>query len=232
MRRSLETSRIEHLPRALRSRLALVVDVGSNMGQWILALRRFAAVERLEAFEPNPAAFEVLSARLGAQPESHLHQLALGECPGVLTLHVTCSTDFSSLLPPLQSLEVHYSRQETAVVSEVPVPVTTLDAVLPSAAVVDLLKIDVQGFERCVLRGGAVTLKRTRILLIEMNLVPHYQGDDTFASLYDLITRELGFAFWDMSPPFRGHDGRALWTDAVFVNPVMCQRDRAVTYAL
>ena len=219
-RSALASSRIELLPRALRHRLGTVVDIGANTGQWISALMRFVPIRRAEVFEPNPEVYAELHLRLGSRPGIHLHNEALGERPGIQLLHVTRGSTLSSLLPPSDMLKVwHGDRGEQ--VTQVPVSVRKLDEVIQADVVVDLLKVDVQGSERTVLKGGVETLKRTRALLIEMVFESHYEGDVTFWSLYDYITRDLRFKFWDMCPPERV-DGRALWTDAAFVNPVMC----------
>lgn len=220
-RDALVDSRIEQLPRALRSDLSLVVDVGANTGQWISSLQKLLSIERAEVFEPNPGAFKILSSNLGNRPGIHLHQIALGACSEISTLHVTRTSSLASLLRPAELLEEQYTAHHASVIGEIQVPVKTLDAILPDDATIDLLKIDVQGFERQVLLGGIKTLRRTRALLIEMNFVSHYEGDDTFASLTHLLTHDLGFEFWDMSLPHRGPDGRALWSDAVFINPAL-----------
>lgn len=219
MHEALVVSRIEHLPRAVRSRLSLVVDVGANVGQWISALRRFVAIEQVQSFEPNPEAFTTLRARLGHEPGISLHNVALGASAETLTLKVTASSDMSSLLHPRETLGAHYSPDRVAVLRQVQVPVKTLDSVLPADTLVDLLKIDVEGYERPVLQGAADTLKRTCALLIEMKFISHYAGDDTFASLASFLSDDCGLEFWDLAPPHRALDGRALWADVVYVNP-------------
>ena len=219
-RHALVASRIEHLPLAFRSHLALVVDVGANRGQWISAIRRFVKIERIEAFEPNHQVVEELKNCLDDHPCFYIHQTALGARTGQAHLNVTRGSDLSSLLVPSEGLRKNYATGTSEVIRQITVPVATLDAVLPPGTV-DLLKIDVQGFERPVLLGGTETLKRTRALIIEMNFISHYEGDDTFDSLCRYLTKEVGFKFWDLSPPHRAADGRALWTDAVFVNPAI-----------
>lgn len=218
MRDALVFSRIEHLPASLRDELALVVDVGANTGQWVSALLLFAVVGRIEAFEPNPDAFEALRACLGTRPDTHLHDLALGEAHARIDLNITGASDLSSLLTPNETLLEEYSPENAEVIKRVPVEVLPLDDVIDRDVTIDLLKIDVQGFEHAVLRGAHATLKHTRVLLIEMNFASHYVGDGSFCSLYSQITGEFGFTFWDLSPPHRGRAGQALWADAVFVN--------------
>jgi FkbM family methyltransferase len=218
LKRAYQQSRIEHLPVPVRKRLHCVLDVGANEGQWSGALLDIAAPRRLEVFEPNPAALIALNARVKGHRGVRVHQLALGAAPGELVLNVTRHSDFSSLLPPAASASRYYAPHAMEVDEKVTVRVDTLDRVAQDMPVIDLLKLDVQGFERHVLEGGADALRRTRALLIEANFVSHYESDDSFASLSEALVR-LGFELWDLSPPFRADNGRALWCDAVFVQP-------------
>jgi hypothetical protein len=55
-------------------------------------------------------------------------------------------------------------------------------------------------------------------LLIEMNFQPHYEGEDGFVDLYRLLTSDYSFRFWTMTPPNYSSDGRAAWTDAIFIH--------------
>jgi len=134
-----------------------------------------------------------------------------------MELNVMASSDLSSLLPSSKRLQNLYGRdgERTATVT---VPVRRLDEFTEDAEPVDLLKIDVQGFERQVLEGAPATLSRTRAILIELNFQDHYEGEGSFADLATQL-RKFGFEFWDMSLPERGPDGRASWADAVFVSP-------------
>src|SRR5581483_10234723 len=95
--------------------------------------------------------------------------------------------------------------------------VVPLDDVLHDDEPIDLIKIDVQGFEHSVLRGALKTLQRTRALLVETNFTSHYCGDGSFGTLFNHLT-ELGFEFWNVSAPYRGSKGRALWAHGVFLN--------------
>src|SRR5207302_10493217 len=97
--------------------------------------------------------------------------------------------------------------------------ISALDEFVSSSEIVDLIKLDVQGYERDVLAGATATIARTRCLLIETNFRSHYRGDETFAELAKMLVSDLGFEFWDICPPHRGTAGRALWADVVFVNP-------------
>ena len=217
MRAALVDSRVEHIPATLRTSLPLVIDIGANIGQWISAFMMFASVGRIEAFEPNPEVFELLRGRLGNRPDTHLHQFALGEEQATSVLNITQGSGLSSLLVPSDTIRVQYAPS-AEIVRQLPVRVVPLDQALTGETIVDLMKIDVQGFEHSVLRGARETLKRTRAVLIETNFVSHYVGDGSFGSLFNHLT-EIGFDFWDVSSPYRGKEAQALWADAVFINP-------------
>ena len=217
MRGALVESRIEHLPPALRRKVDMVVDVGANLGQWISAFMVFARVERLEAFEPNPEAFAALQASLGKRPNTHLHNLALGDKRTTCNLNVMYNSDMSSFLEPTVAMQSAYAPAAD-VIKQVAVDVVPLDDCIDPETRIDLIKIDVQGAEHAVLRGARNSLKQTRAVVIETNFTPHYVGDGSFGTLYHQLTEELGFDFWDVSPAHRSPSGQALWADAVFVN--------------
>ena len=82
-----------------------------------------------------------------------------------------------------------------------------------------LLKVDVQGYEKAVLDGAGSVLKNCRAIIVEMSLVPLYEGQSLAMELWDYLTT-LGFQACDFSPEFRDpQSGRTLQMDGVFVRP-------------
>ena len=221
----LMTSRYELFPASLRAELRWAVDVGANEGLWSEALCGLTAVERIDAFEPHPAAFSLLERRLGGRPGVHLHRRAIGDRDGQQELHVTRSSVFSSLLAPSAEIARYYERAHVDVVERIPVAVSTLDSALAAIpGEISLLKLDVQGFERQALIGGREVLARTRALLVEVNFFRHYESAVTFGALCELLEDELGFELWSFAEPFRDANERALWTDALFLRRAWLQR--------
>jgi FkbM family methyltransferase len=210
-------SQFSILPMSVKTSPAFVIDVGANCGQWIAAFLGILSVPEVWIFEPNPDAMKICRQRIGSRGGVRYFEVALGDGTGQVTLHVTASSNFASVLPPrVEFLEKHYSHNAARVVMNMPVEVCTLDSLVPDSKSVDLLKIDVQGFERSVLSGSRRVLANTSCVLIEMNLQSHYVGDDTLPAIWSLLS-EQGFSFWALSPPYRGQSGESLWADAVFV---------------
>ena len=88
----------------------------------------------------------------------------------------------------------HLSDEEAQQVN-----VSTLDAECKTISVdIDLIKIDVEGYELDVLRGGEATLKRTNTIVLEYS--PTFlraAGKEPFALIEFL--RDLGFSFFEIS---------------------------------
>lgn len=214
---ALARSRFGLFPPFLRSSLRFVVDIGANEGQWLECLLQFVDIPEVWAFEPNPDALRKCRARLARYHGIVYHPMALGDRAATTTLHVTASSDFASLLAPRTSfLTGNYGEDAATVISDEKVDVLPLDSIVPADRSIDLIKLDVQGFERSVIAGAGRTLEATRAILIEGNFQSHYDGDDTFESLSALLRRH-GFEFWSISPPYNSPHGRSLWADAMFI---------------
>jgi FkbM family methyltransferase len=122
-----------------------VFDVGSNLGAYsMLAARRVGPNGRVHAFEPTPrvAAKIERNAQLNGFGNIIINQVALSSDLGMVTFYTHEEDD----------------RNSMGAVSETKISVsaTTLDLYVQNAAVgkVHAMKIDVEGAEVHVLRGG------------------------------------------------------------------------------
>ncbi|WP_187272135.1 FkbM family methyltransferase [Zeimonas arvi] len=141
----------------------LFVDIGANFGWYSCLFSRLAGgTGRVVAFEPEPGNFGLLEANLlrnGCRNVSALRE-GLADRPGELELHLYKASNPGrhSLLP-------------TPGGETVRVPVVALDDRLAALGLaerpVDLIKIDIEGFELSALRGASATLSRCRNMVIE-----------------------------------------------------------------
>ena len=86
-----------------------------------------------------------------------------------------------------------------------------------------LVKIDVQGYEGPVLRGGQATLRRAVVVLIETSFVPLYREQQLFADVGQ--TKALGFSFFgNLALRDDPRSGCPLSADSLFVNAKYADR--------
>src|SRR6185436_1594577 len=106
----------------------------------------------------------------------------------VYTLNICAYPGWASFLKPsVAALECFTSFQEQASVKrQRPAQTFRLDA-LDEIAHIDFLKVDVQGSELDVLRGGAIKLRDAAVVQVEVPFVALYDGQPTFSN----IDREL-----------------------------------------
>jgi FkbM family methyltransferase len=214
-------ARLDLLPAWVDLRAGIVADVGANVGDWSAAVLRVVPEARVLAVEPAPEPLRRLSERFADVPGVVVDGHAVSDRPGTAVLHVTGHSHNSSLHAPHAAMgSLYESTTGWDVVARVPTPTATLDELLAGEDVA-LLKIDVQGAEREVLRGAPQVLARTAAVLIEVTFVSHYAGDATFPALHEQLSAH-GFSLNALSEPFRAQRGTGsiLWADACYCRRV------------
>src|SRR5665213_3923982 len=129
-----------------KDRRRTAVDVGAHIGLWSWNLAHW--FKTVEAFEPVAAHRDCWQANMSTrQDEVSLHPFALGEREAMVAIH-TADT----------------SSGDSWVKGKGTIPMKKLDSF--GFADVDFIKIDCEGYEEFVLRGGAETIKRDRPVII------------------------------------------------------------------
>jgi FkbM family methyltransferase len=183
------------------------VDVGANIGQTAQKLvTRFPGAS-IYSFEPVPATFAQLKLNTASFPGIECFNFALGESAGE-ALITTDRKGQNSLLSGVTSE------------GKTTVQIRTLDDFCSENRIdhIDLLKIDTEGFETSVLRGGRRMLSEGRIdfVVAECDFIPRPDephGD--FFEIHDLLSqggfRVVGFYNG-------GVDGRGwVWGDVLMM---------------
>lgn len=173
---------IEIMRRVLRP-TSVAVDVGSFQGGMLRHMLRFAPHAQHFAIEPIPELADALRSRF---PTCHVVHAALGEELGRATFRQVIRN------PALSGLKRRVDLAEDQPIREFEVPVETLDHILLADTHIDFVKIDVEGAELGVLRGGLKTLRRSRpIIVFEHGLGGADSYGSSPAGLFDIVTLEL-----------------------------------------
>lgn len=196
----------------------LVFDVGANEGQFVSEIRSGGYTGHVVSFEPLSLAHNSLVKLSNRDEKWQVHtRCALGDRVGDVEINIAGNSASSSLLPMLDS---HLSAApHTAYVGKESVSLLTLDSVAQNYLAQSknaFLKIDTQGFEWAVLDGAQNNLPHLRGVLLELSLIPLYEGQHLWQEVIERLERE-GFILWALQPEFIDpYNGRTLQMNGIF----------------
>jgi FkbM family methyltransferase len=128
------------------------VDIGAHVGTWSYAMSRCFA--KVTAFEPVPSHVECWRKNMAEEKNAELIEVALGDRWATMNM----------VTKPPVSLKARIESDEDRKLPRYSVRVQQLDDY--HLEQVDLIKIDTEGFEVFVCRGGEETIRRCRPLIL------------------------------------------------------------------
>jgi FkbM family methyltransferase len=196
-----------------------VIDVGSNEGQFArYILKRIPGVS-LYCFEPVPQAFAKLSHWASSMRNVELFNVALGETTGKIEMLLHADhTPSSSILPTtaLSSELYPFTKNQERVEVKVERLDDVLGAVSRQVKPPYIVKLDVQGYEGAVIRGGRSIFSGATACIVEISLDALYEGQSSFREIF-LELDALSFRYAGNLGQVYADDGHIIYLDAVFV---------------
>lgn len=199
------------------SGITTVLDVGANVGNYGLTLRRFGYEGRTISFEPIASAFEILMQRCEDDALWEGYKVALSDESGVGEINIAGNSVSSSFLP-MDERHVSSAPKSQYVGREL-VSMETLDHFATSLKPIEnaLLKLDTQGYELKALRGAERVLNNVSAIEVELSTVSLYEGQPLFGKVMDYIEK-AGFRLEGLYPGFSDPStGYMLQMDGLFV---------------
>jgi FkbM family methyltransferase len=184
----------------------VIIDAGAHVGGDSIEMCRLFPGSVVHAFEPVPAIFERLKYNTRKFDRIHCYQLGLSNQTGVQELHVSsgASDGSSSFLQPKDHLTDH---PDVFFEEDITVHAITLDDWAASANInhVDMLWLDMQGYELEVLKASTAILPTVKAIHMEVSLRSTYDGVPLYHELREWMA-EQGFRVevealpvgWDM----------------------------------
>ncbi|MAF48529.1 MAG: FkbM family methyltransferase [Rhodospirillales bacterium] len=200
-----------------------LIDVGANDGSWSEGFVSIFPNTRLTAFEPLPSTFELLRARFGMRDETQLHNCALSDESGRMTINLGQESTFASF----EEFEDHIGEaREKHITGTEEVEVKTLDSVdiKHENGRRTVLKIDVQGHEEEVLEGAGALLPSVDLVLCEVSFASEYKNrPPSFARVSELLrpARLFPIGFQEFG---RQASTYAIERDVLFVKDSLLER--------
>ncbi|WP_443640357.1 FkbM family methyltransferase [Candidatus Njordibacter sp. Uisw_039] len=213
----------------------IIFDVGAHFGESVTFLKKVFPNSFIHSFEPDPDSFSVLTSSV--TEKSQCFNIALSDIDGTAcfyrnsishtnSLHKvnTDSKDSISIAKAIESGDLSFFEGFN---HEISVPTVRLDTFTDAnnIDVIDLLKIDVQGAECSVLKGGANALKKTKVLILEISFFDYYDIQTNFMDVEQIIY-PLGFRLFTISEISNNPmNGRTDWVEVIYINTNLKKSD-------
>jgi FkbM family methyltransferase len=216
-----------HLRTVLRELgIDCVLDVGAHQGEFAGFLRDQDYTGEILSFEPVASSFATLSRNRALDKRWRGYNIALGAEDGELEMNIYAGSVFNSFLRPAEHGTTRF-RDDTQVVRVDRVPVRRLESIVdeiiaarPDARI--FLKMDTQGYDLQVVRGGGGRLPEILALQTELAARATYEGMPTLPEALAELDR-LGFEVTGLFPVARELDHlRVIEFDCV-----MCRKPHA-----
>ena len=197
----------------------VIIDGGANHGRVAVELAERFRGAIVHGFEPIAEVAQKAQDRLGDRP-GRIHAMALSDRSGTIPFNVNAGLATSSALVPGSYNRQHHADNVRAV-EQREVPAVSLDDWVADSGLdsIDLLKLDLQGYELNALRGAERLLaeRRIRCILTEVTFVPLYENAPLFGDL-DRHLRERGYDLLNLYELWTLHETRQIsCCDALYV---------------
>ena len=199
--------------------ITAIIDIGANAGQFHDQMRtEVGFTGQIFSFEPDPTLAERLQRRAAASDKAWtIFPMALGSEPGVMQFNIMHDPVYNSFNAPSVASVRGHERGNT-VVRTIEVEVATLDAMaqqFPDLAHT-YLKIDTQGFDLEVIKGGSSVVRTVPAMQTEISVKPIYVGSPTMEDSIATLTGH-GFTIADMFLVSTDGEHRAVEFDCIMV---------------
>ena len=163
----------------------LLLDVGSNIGQFSLLYNLYFPNSDIFSFEPNEFTYKIYKIIFQNNDNIKLFPIGLSNKKKIQKLNITRAHDNSSFYQPLSKNKKYKIIRTQIVQTNL---FDNLNLNLQSYKKI-LLKIDVQGFELNVLKGFAKSLKFIHYIIIEVSFVELYDNQDLVISIKKFLEK-------------------------------------------
>jgi FkbM family methyltransferase len=187
---------------------SVVLDIGAYKGHWMTLCKQIWPKSSVLMIEASPERAEKLKRLALGRPDVAAKCALLGPSAKMETPFYEQDSS-SSALPEAAKVNQPFTT----------LPMRTLDDLTRGTLFdrPDLIKLDVQGYEIEVLKGGTGALEFAEAVLIEVNLIPVYKGAPLLQDAVEFLAA-AGFRAYDIASLIRRPLDGALWqADMVFV---------------
>jgi FkbM family methyltransferase len=163
------------------------IDIGCHKGEILDLMIKGAPNGKKIGFEPIPELYQFLTAKYSEDPSIAIFPTALYDQTGTTTFqHVLNAPAYSGIK------KRKYDGKHVDI-DQITVETGLLDHFIPDDLHIDLIKIDVEGAEFKVMKGGRATLRRCKpVIIFEFGLGAADFYNSKPNELHTFLTKECG----------------------------------------
>ena len=201
----------------------IAFDIGANLGQTTIEFANAFKKSLIYSFEPDPAAFLELEKKVKTYPNIKTYNVGFGDKNGKIQMNINKGSGGNSILSVSDKINAFASGDWTERIGQTDVEITTLNSFCEANHIdrIDLIKIDTQGYEINILKGGGKVLSPTftKVVYIEVLFVELYKEQAYFIDVFKILT-ERGYKLVGIYNKFYSEERPhfLLWCDAIFVS--------------
>jgi len=199
------------------SDVKLIIDGGAHTGGSVDSFRKYAPTAKFLCFEPDPQIANILSKKFVNDKNVCIFVSALGDKNEKHNLNINSERSTNSLLMTTSGLQEDLSNL-CRTVSRLDVTVASIDRHCEELGIdrVDVIKLDLQGYDYFALLGANKILHSTNVVLVEVLFKELYEGCHLFPDIVNLMIKNDFYLFTLVGMHY-GLQDELLWADAIFV---------------
>jgi len=166
-----------------------IFDVGAHRGEWTLAISKYLNQDiKVTMFEPSPHHKANLDAIANQFGYRYL-PIALGKSKSLIDFYSTGGTG--------DSVYEEIAQQNMSRIVPISIEVETLDNIIENSSLVppDLLKLDCQGSELDILKGGEKALDKVSGIILEASILECNKGAPLLGEIVSYLDEKGFFPF-------------------------------------
>jgi len=195
-----------------------ILDIGANNGEYARKIRLTFPNAYIYSFEPLSDCYENLVKKMAEDNKFKAFNTALGNEKNEIEIYKSSFHPSSSILKMADLHKKLYPKSKTHKIENI--NVNKLDDILKPENLADdiLIKIDVQGFEDKVIKGGETIIKRAKLVIIETSFVSLYEDQPLFNDIYQQMIN-LDFSYQgSLERHYDPDSGQLIYEDSIFIN--------------
>lgn len=164
----------------------ILIDIGGNSGYWAETFLTYFPKSKVYGFEPVTTMYEAYANRFASRDNVHIYNVALGKQIEKKAINVSEGFGLTSF----HTYSADLQEKNSVFIDRVEVQVDTLDHYKEKIDISNasrvIIKVDVQGFETEVVKGGLEVFEYADLVIMECSFANEY--DEALPTFGELVT--------------------------------------------